>query len=303
MPTARSWFDQSLFGLRVRSTSPIPFTLPCDTFVPDVVATFGEMPLWLDDACIVPQFVDRDEAPYALARAGDAYVLDYPDATRIVVATDALWMTWREPLNFDDACTYLIGPAFALLGRMRGAACIHASAVTIGGSTIAFAGASGTGKSTLAAALMPRGATLVAEDVLQLLWRDGGIVALPAYGGIRLWPEAVELLTGSRDALPIISPTWDKRILQPERFASEPRALGAILFLEDRDEDLSAAAAAMRLVAHSYRAEMLDVTMRRNEFAIFSEAAATLPMRAIRATHDVPPDTLAAMVIDVFSAV
>jgi hypothetical protein len=34
-----------------------------------------------------------------------------------------------------------------------------------------------------------------------------------------------------------------------------------------------------------------------------SEAAATLPMGAIRATHHVPPDTLAAMVIDVFSAV
>ena len=298
-------FDQRLFGLRVRSTHPIPFALSSDkgppdgtaTFgPPDVIATFGAMPEWLARTAIEPSHLDRDESPYALSRAGEAYLLDYSDGTRIAVTRDAVWMTWREPLNFDDACTYLVGAGFALLLRLRGAACVHASAVSIGDHAVALVGPSGSGKSTIAAALVRRGATLIAEDVLPLTARDGRIIAIPAYAAIRLWPEAVALLQ-PREVLPLISPTWNKRILEVEasQFASTPRPLSAIVFLEDRDASLTPAEGAMRLVANSYRSEMLDAEMRRREFAIFSDLAATIPLRSIRATHDRDPDILASL--------
>ena len=145
-------FDQRLFGLRVRSTRPIPFALSSGEGPPDVIATFSSMPEWLAETAIEPSPLERDESPYALSRAGESYVLDYADGTRIVVRRDAIWMTWRDPLNFDDACTYLVGSAFALLLRLRGAACVHASAVSIGDRAIAIVGPSGSGKSTIAAA-------------------------------------------------------------------------------------------------------------------------------------------------------
>lgn len=302
----RPGFDQRLFGLRVRSTHPIPFALasaegPPDVIAtfgsPDVIATFGAMPEWLAETAIEPSPLERDESPYALRRAGESYVLDYVDGTRIVVTRDAIWMTWRDPLNFDDACTYLVGSAFALLLRLRGAACVHASAVSIGGRAIAIAGPSGSGKSTIAAALVRRGAMLIAEDVLPLTIGDGRILAIPAYAGIRLWPEAVALLMQSRDALPGISPTWNKRILEVDasQCVSTPQPLSAIIFLEDRDASLTPAEGAMRLVANSYRSEMLDAEMRRREFAIFSDLAATISLRSIRATHDRDPDILASL--------
>lgn len=290
-------FDQRLFGLRVRSTHPIPFALSWGEGPPDVIATFGSMPDWLVETTIEPNLLERDESPYALSRAGESYVFDYADGTRIVVVRDAVWMTWREPLNFDDACTYLVGPAFALLLRLRGAACVHASAVSIGDRAVAFVGPSGAGKSTIAAALVRRGAALVAEDMLPLTMCDGRILAIPAYAGIRLWPEAVELLMHSRDALPLISPTWDKRILEVDasRCASTPLPLSEVVFLEDRDALLAPAEGAMRLAANSYRSEMLGAEMRRREFAIFSELAAAIPLRSIRATQDRDPDILASL--------
>jgi hypothetical protein len=290
-------FDQRLFGLRVRSNRRIPFAPPDREGSPDVVATFGEMPEWLDRAPLDDRQLQRDEAPYSLRRAGDGgWVLDYADGTRIAVTRSAIWMTWRAPLGFDDACTYLVGAGFALLTRMRGAACLHASAVTMNGETIAFAGPSGSGKSTLAAALVRRGAILIAEDVLPLRFEGGRVVAVPAYAGIRLWPEAAALLMQSADALPPISPTWDKRIFEPPpgRFAGSPSRASSIVFLEDRDCELTPAEGAMRLVAHAYRPEMLDAPMRRNEFAIFSALADATPMRTLRATHDADPDMLAA---------
>jgi hypothetical protein len=295
----RDWpgFDQRLFGLRVRSTHPIPFALASGEGTPDVIATFGSMPEWLERTAIEPSPLERDESPYALSRAGEAYVLDYSDATRILVTNAAVWMTWRDPLNFDDACTYLVGSAFALLLRLRGAACVHASAVSIGGRAVAVAGPSGSGKSTIAAALVRRGATLIAEDLLPLTMRDGLILAIPSYAGIRLWPEAVAMLMHSREALPVISPTWDKRILEVDasQCASTPQPLSAVVFLEDRDLSLTPAEGAMRLVANSYRSEMLDAEMRRREFAIFSSLAAATPLRSIRATHDRDPDILASL--------
>jgi len=290
-------FDQRLFGLRVRSTQPIPFAHFSDVGPPEVIATFGAMPEWLAETAIEPGALERDESPYALSRAGQSYVFDYADGTRIVVTRDALWMTWRDPLNFDDACTYLVGSAFALLLRLRGAACVHASAVSIGDRAVAIVGPSGSGKSTIAAALVRRGATLIAEDMLPLTMRDGRVVAIPAYAGIRLWPEAVELLMDSRDALSLISPTWDKRILEVDasQCASVPLPLSEVVFLEDRYAALTPAEGAMRLVANSYRSEMLDAEMRRREFAIFSELAAEIPLRSIRATHDRDPDILASL--------
>lgn len=290
-------FDQTLFGLHVRSTHPIPFALPAAQEAPDVVATFGLMPEWLAETAIVPNRMARDESPYALSRAGEAYLFDYADGTRIVVKRDAIWMTWREPLNFDDACTYLVGAAFALLLRLRGAACLHASAVAVSDRAVAIVGPSGSGKSTIAATLIRRGATLIGEDVLPLMMRDGRIVALPGYAGIRLWPEAVALLMQSRDALPGISPTWDKRILEVDasQCASGPVPLSEVVFLEDRDASLTPAEGAMRLVANSYRSEMLDAEMRRREFAIFSGLAATISLRSIRARHDRDPDILASL--------
>jgi hypothetical protein len=263
-----AFVEQRMFGLRVRSDRPLPFALPATAGAPDVICTVGELPQ-IDDAKLVA--LDRDDAPYTLARAGETYLLAYADGTRFAVARGSLAMTWSDPLTFEDACTYLPGAPFALLLRLRGIACLHASAVTFEGRTTAYVGASGAGKSTRAAMMLARGATLVSEDVLAVAERGGAIVALPGYAGIRLWPEAVELLSGSRDALPIISPTWDKRILgvDASQFADTPRAIDEIIFL-DGTPDLSPA---LRLVANAYRPEMLDASMRQNEFEIFAELA------------------------------
>ena len=71
--------------------------------------------------------------------------------------------------------------------------------------------------------------------------------------------------------------------------------MSAVVFLEDRDASLTPLEGAMRLVANSYRSEMLDAEMRRREFAIFSDLAATIPLLSIRATHDRDPDILASL--------
>lgn len=252
--------DQRLFGLCVRSNRPIPFAPPATAAQPDVVCALGEM---------------RDIA--------GARCISYPDGTEFAVTRDAIAMTWRDPLDFNDACTYLVGPPFALLLRLRGVACLHASCVTFRGRTIAFVGSAGSGKSTTAAAMLLDGATLVAEDMLPITRSEGGVVALPGYAGIRLWPDSVELLMGRRDALPNISGSWDKRMLPVDaaQFATEPRPIDELRFFDDLESPLTPREAVLRLVGNSYHPELLDAESRANEFALFTDLADRTPARTV----------------------
>ena len=168
----------------------------------------------------------------------------------------------------------------------------------IGDRAVAIVGPSGSGKSTIAAALVRRGATLIAEDVLPLTMCDGGIVAIPAYAGIRLWPEAVELLMHSRDALPLISPTWDKRILEDRCWRMRGNAAC-------RCPRSSFSRIAMPALTPGGRGDVAggEFVSQRNarrgnappRVRDFSDLAATIPLRSIRATHDRDPDILASL--------
>ena len=58
--------------------------------------------------------------------------------------------------------------------------CVHGTAVCFGPAAVLITGASGTGKSALALALMATGARLVADDQVTLTREDGVIFASPA---------------------------------------------------------------------------------------------------------------------------
>jgi hypothetical protein len=74
---------------------------------------------------------------------------------------------------------FLIGQILPLAASLQGLEILHASAVRIGNQTIGFVGDSGAGKTTLAANLLLRGATFVADDVIALERSPEGLLAHP----------------------------------------------------------------------------------------------------------------------------
>jgi hypothetical protein len=265
-------FVSRLFGLSVRSSLPIPFAAPPDPTLPiDVTIHCGTLP--------------AEPRPHVLD-----HVLSYDGVRFVVDAAGAeVWFAWEAPLDYEAACTYLVGGVFAFLARLRGQACIHASAVEVGGEALLFPGTASAGKSTLAAALVQRGFRLIAEDVLPLIERDGVLHAVPAYPGIRLWPQSVELLFGSADALPRITPSWEKRIFDArDRFASTPLRVGAIVFPEaavgeeaSRMYGVARSDSAVCLLGHSYHAEQCDAAALRREFELIGRLADEAPAHAL----------------------
>jgi hypothetical protein len=81
------------------------------------------------------------------------------------------------------------GPAISVILHQRGYITLHASCVKIGNTAAAFMGESGTGKSTIAAALHVRGHAVVSDDVTVIKDCGGQPEAYPGYPGLHLLPD------------------------------------------------------------------------------------------------------------------
>jgi hypothetical protein len=225
---------------------------------------------------------------------GDYFGFFYGDHVRFAVERQGreVWGDWPESYTLEDACTYLLGPVLGFVLRLRGVTCLHASAVAVDGRAIALVGSPGAGKSTAAAAFGKCGFSVIADDVVALAEEGGRFLVQPGYPRVNLWSDSVCALFGSEEALPRITPTWDKRYLalgdNGLGFASEPLPLVAIYLLGARE----AAAAAMdvvaggnalaELVTNTYVNYLLDREMRSREFDVLTRLVERIPIRRVR---------------------
>jgi hypothetical protein len=301
------------FGLRIGATHPVPGLAPlAGVVVPDVFVHLHGTP-WLERDRAAP---DAGEAVYASADhdedgrplltverlgRGRSFRFRYADGIEFVLDAGGreIRATWPAPWTIDDVATYLLGPVFAFALRLRGVTCLHASAVAIADRAIAFIGPAGAGKSTVAAAFARRGCPGISDDVAALGWDGDAAVVHPGPARIRLWPESVLALYGSTDALPRLTPTWDKRFvdLTANGYRLHDRALPlvAIYVLDEREssdrvprlEHLSPAAALMALVANTQANHLLDTGMRALEFQSLGRLVASVGVRRIVPHEDV----------------
>jgi hypothetical protein len=231
---------------------------------------------------------------------GDYVGFFYADGARFVVARSGreVWADWPENYTLEDACTYLIGPVMGYVLRLRGVVSLHASSVAIDEQAIGLVGVPGAGKSTTAAAFAHSGFSVIADDVVALAEEGGSFLVQPGYPRVNLWPDSVQALFGSAEALPRITPNWDKRYLVLGQngfdFATKPLPLRAIYLLGTREESLTApvigqvagSAALAGLVANTYVNYLLNRNMRSVEFDVLSRLAAKIPIRRVRPTAD-----------------
>ncbi|MQA14195.1 MAG: hypothetical protein GEV09_08485 [Pseudonocardiaceae bacterium] len=165
---------------------------------------------------------------YSLARDGDAAVLRYPGLCDFAGDVDLADVTVHPHPGADPGLVAVLaaGALVAMHLKLRHELVMHASAVRLDGAALAFVGASGMGKSTLAALLCNNGCELVTDDVLRV-----DLTAPVA----RVYPGAVEsrLRTNARQladtaASDAVRRTADGRLaLRPRACAGEPLPLSA----------------------------------------------------------------------------
>jgi hypothetical protein len=183
--------------------------------------------------------------------------------------------------------------------NLRGIESLHATAVAAGSGAIAFIGAAGAGKSTLAASFHLAGLESYCDDCLVLHVQNGRIVATPAYPGVRLCDDSFMALMGeSERGVSVAQYTGKTRLLGTgSGFRGDRLPLGRICVLQRRiGEDaegvtpaiarVSAGAAFPLLVGASFPLDLRDRTMLARHFRLLTRVAAIVPIRQLMIPND-----------------
>lgn len=280
-------------GLIVSAERPLPGFVPMASADRHHVRIHLQRgPLWdsspCDPDCTVETLDASGEAIVKVSRSREGFHFHYADGTSAWVDEHGrdVWCTWPAQASLADTCTYLAGPILGLVLRLRGALCLHASAVQAGAGAVAFVGPHGAGKSTLAAALAAAGRPIVTDDVLHVRPDGGRWLAEPFASMLKVWPDGARLALGDAMAeLPRIAEGWDKRaLLAGDRIAAAatPLPLTALACLVPREHEprvdrISPAAALIRLTPHTSATHLLDTAARAAEFRALSGLVRSVP--------------------------
>lgn len=184
----------------------------------------------------------------------------------------------------------ILGPAFSQLLFQRGMLVLHASAVVTQGAAVAFIGAAGAGKSTLAAAFYRRGHKLLTDNLLVLYFQRGKVFALPAFPQFKLWPRSARQLGWDPKTLPWIDAVTKKRALGLNgRFAARAVPVQCLYLLgrgpRIRIGEVASAEKLFYFINHSFGSH----TYGRNEelsphFSRCARLVRSLPVRSLQRT-------------------
>lgn len=218
-------------------------------------------------------------------RRDDGYVLRFPGMAEFTVSADGRLVRCRAKRGLAPTTLrhLLIDQVLPLaLSRFAGLV-LHASAVHVPGvGAIAFAGATGCGKSTLAGALSVAGCGVLSDDCLVLDGADDGVARAPAgYPGLRLWRDAASALGMSGHGASRVAHYSTKQRVRPGALPFRARAsrLCAIFVLSGRYSGGAACRVASlppreRFMALTRYLYLMDVTDRAQLARAFRDLAA-----------------------------
>lgn len=281
------------YGLRVRSDIPLPFDLQPEPpepalFEPDVTVRCGACPATLPAG---PGHVTSSHIWQA--RPG-AFLLHIEGVARYLV-TDGRDVL-IEPLggDADDVTAFFVDTPLTVLLQQRGVVTLHAAAIATKAGAVLFLGGSGIGKSALAAALVERGAALLADDVTGVvLDAGGGPLALPAFPRRRLWAHTLDEMGWRSKVHAPLRCGMQKYWLREPRFCRTPLPVCAAFVLGSHNLpniglDLASPGTAFRLMSkytHRKRA-MQGLGQRPAHFRVITKMARHVPVtRVIRPAH------------------
>jgi hypothetical protein len=289
-------------------------------FCGETIASTVDLPLLersetFDTACTIEQdssgslqAVGRDwfhhwrigrQAPWlSFARADEGYLLRFRQLADFFISRDGAYIraSPSPTLPVDTLRHLLLDQVLPLALSRRGRLLLHASAVHVPGvGALAFAGPTGRGKSTLAAALTSRGGRILSDDCAAIDRQAGVLQVLPAYPGLRLWLDGrLRRLRRGTIASPVAHYTRKRRVNGGAlRFQRQPSPLRALFLVSERADTgpavtfrrCRASARLIGLVRHAYLLDIEDRDQLVRAFDGLSSIATSVPVLRLRVRH------------------
>ena len=195
----------------------------------------------------------------------------------------------------------LLGWSLAGIFHQRGMLPLHGSALCDGDACFVFCAASGTGKSTLAAAFLNAGCAYLDDNIALIRFEGGQPSVAPGIPEIRLWEDALGDVAFEHTVAGRVKPDVNKlAVLARSTFRSEPAPLRKIFILRrTNDPELSfvplkGAAKFHALLEHVFCIRFMgDTVSRLSLFQNLKELSAKVAVQEIRLPASLPrPENL-----------
>lgn len=215
------------YGLSIASQIPVTGFEPAPVDNPDVVIRVGDVPENLVNAINQTNFYQSNAREFLLKtpKVGNIYI---GNGKEIVV---------QPAVDQSDSnlSAYIVGMAFGAIMHQRRLLPLHASTVVYKEKCLVFAGRSGAGKSTIAAALIAVGASLVADDVSVVDFTNETPAIRPAFPTMKIWADSLQHVGIDTKELTPVQNEAHKYYLPVEQFCNQLAAIRQVFVLLPQD--------------------------------------------------------------------
>jgi hypothetical protein len=235
-----TWHGRA-FGLEIDSNAPFDsIAPPTDRALTRRVSLDVEPPgalkdVWSPrDASVLSDRSMRAGRPLMRVEADPelGYRIWAPGHGRHLVSSDGTRIRSSVPRSPDRRWERLLmAQPLPLAALLQGLELFHASAVELGGRTVAFVAESGTGKTSLAARLVSEGAGFVTDDVLALEILDRRVIAHAGATVLHLSDAELNAIDPAKRARVGAALRQTDKVHFAVRADSSPRRLTAVYFL------------------------------------------------------------------------
>lgn len=225
----------TMFGLVIQSDEPIDELQEHERQAPDLIVRWNTARLPTHLGQNFREAQSGGNIYVTFGRADCGYLVHFVNQAEFWVSSNGTEILCRaEPDLYKPTFRHLfLDQALPLALSRRGLAAFHASAVEISNSAIAFAGASGQGKSTLAAYLVEQGGQLITDDCLVIRYGGEAIHVVPGYPGVRLWRDSLTFVAPqAEDSVPLFTDRDKHRYSSKARLADGLVRLRRFYFLQ-----------------------------------------------------------------------
>lgn len=281
--------DYCLYGTGIRSEIPLTYPERPLTGAADVTFSFAPRHWFADvTAGLSRAGTAVDWYEHVSCPDGSDY-LRFPALFEFIVSPDgrSVACLLLEGATVESFQAYLFGHVLSYALVKQGHEPLHATAVEIGGAAVAFLGASGQGKSTLAAAFLQAGHRVLTDDLLLIRDVDGALCGWPGPPRIKLFPEVAERFLPQQASATPMNPDTTKLMIRLEGHQQHdgPVPIQSFCVLEDCEHDagirlssLSGTQSVIQLLGSTFNTRLVTSERLRRQFLAAREWLRRIPV-------------------------
>ncbi len=218
------------YGLNIVSEIPVTgFQVVEKILPPDVTIKEG----------VVPDQIDPVINEGVLFQSNDHEYLLKVDtvASYYVKNGNEITVQMNKDCSIHEVSAFLIGSAFGAVIHQRRLLPLHASTVVYKNKCLVFMGISGAGKTTLAAALIRKGALFVADDISVIDFSGRRPAVIPAFPSIKIWKDSLKHLQIENSGLHKVRDELEKYYLPVENYVNSSQRVDMLFALSTHNKN------------------------------------------------------------------